>query len=64
MSRDSRRKSDRLELWGWILFVVSAFFFIAASLRTGDIVGLLGGLSFLIGCGVFLFAVIRRGGED
>lgn len=63
MPRDGRRRGDRLELWGWILFVVSALFFIFASLRTGDIVGLLGGVFFLLACGVFLVAFRTRSGK-
>ncbi|MGF1472820.1 MAG: cytochrome oxidase subunit III [Rubrobacteraceae bacterium] len=49
-----------LELWGWLLFVVSALFFIVASLRTGDVLGLLGGLFFFLACGVFLAAFRER----
>ena len=32
------------DLWGWLLFDISAVFFIVSSLRNGDIVGLLGGI--------------------
>ena len=56
--------SEKLELCGWLLFVVSAFFFTFASLRAGDVVGLLGGLFFLLACGVFLAAFGRRGGKN
>lgn len=62
VSKGSRRKNERLELWGWILFVVSALFFIFASLRTGDVIGLLGGVFFLLACVVFLAAF--RGRRD
>ena len=54
MSRNSPHKDKRLELWGWILFTISALFFIASSLRNGDLVGLLGGLFFLLACVAFL----------
>jgi uncharacterized membrane protein YhaH (DUF805 family) len=56
------KRSERLELWGWILFVISALFFIVASIRTGDIIGFLGGFFFLIACVVFLLAFKERGG--
>lgn len=62
MSKGRPRKSEKLELWGWVLFVVSALFFIVASLRTGDVVGLLGGLFFFLACVVFLAAF--RGRRD
>ncbi|MGB3682873.1 MAG: hypothetical protein WA990_10365 [Rubrobacteraceae bacterium] len=61
--KGSRRKNERLELWGWMLFVVSALFFIFASLRAGDVIGLLGGFFFLLACGVFLMAFRERGGR-
>ncbi len=56
MSRNSSQKDSRYEFWGWILFSISALFFIASSLRNGDIVGLLGGVFFLLACVAFLAA--------
>ena len=58
MSRNSPQKDKRYELWGWILFTVSALFFIVSSLRNGDIVGLLGGAFFLLACAAFLASYI------
>ena len=55
-----QRRGDRLELGGWILFVVSALFFIATSLRNGDAVGLLGRVFFFLACVVFLLAFRDR----
>ncbi|MGB3634914.1 MAG: hypothetical protein WA982_12795 [Rubrobacteraceae bacterium] len=63
LPKNSRRKNERLELWGWILFVVSALFFIVASVRSGDVVGLLGGIFFFLACVVFLIAYRGRGGR-
>jgi hypothetical protein len=40
MSRNSPQKDKRFEFWGWILFTISALFFIASSLRNGDLVQL------------------------
>jgi hypothetical protein len=54
VSRNSPQKIKRFEIWGWILFTISALFFIASSLRNGDIVGLLGGAFFLLACAAFL----------
>ncbi len=53
----------RFELWGWILFVVSVLFFIASSIRSGDMVGLLGGVFFLLACIAFLVAYIDPDGR-
>jgi hypothetical protein len=54
VSKGGPQKSKRYELWGWILFTISALFFIVSSLRNGDIVGLLGGVFFLLACAAFL----------
>jgi len=49
---------DRFQLLGWILFVLSAIFFITSSIRAGDMISLLGGALFLIACFVFLIPLI------
>ncbi len=50
----------RINLVGWWLFVISALFFIATSLRVGDMLGLLGALFFLVACFVFLLPYALR----
>jgi hypothetical protein len=37
-----------------VLFIFSAFGFIASSWRSGDVLGLIGGVLFLLACVVFL----------
>ena len=54
MSDHGPPKVGRYDLWGWLLFVVSALFFMASSIRNGDIVGLIGGVFFLLACVAFL----------
>jgi hypothetical protein len=54
VSNNSLQKDKGYDLWGWILFTLSALFFIVSSLRNGDIVGLLGGVFFLLACVAFL----------
>ena len=49
----------RLGITGWLLFVVSACLFTAASLRAGDWLALGGSLFFLIACIVFLVPLLR-----
>ena len=58
---NSPRKGKRREIWGWLLFVVSALFFIASSIRNGDMIGLLGGVFFLLACVVFLASYVGGG---
>ena len=52
----------KLQVLGWILFIVSACAFIASSVRSGDLLALAGGLFFLVACFVFLlpFAIARK----
>ncbi|MBW2654320.1 MAG: cytochrome oxidase subunit III [Deltaproteobacteria bacterium] len=45
---------QRYQIWGWVLFIASALFYGAASIRTGDLLGALGSLFFLVACIVFL----------
>jgi hypothetical protein len=50
----------RAQLLGWFLFIISACGFIASSLRTGDMPGLIGGIFFLLACFVFLIPFFMR----
>ena len=51
MRRSTKR---RIETAGWVLFIISAVFFIWASWRSGDLLGLLGSVVFFLACFVFL----------
>ncbi len=55
-----RPESYYYELWGWILFILSAVFFIASSLRSGDWPSLIGGTLFLIACFVFITPLLKQ----
>ncbi len=44
----------RVLIAGWLLFILSAIAFIASSLKSGDMLGLLGGIFFLLACFVFM----------
>ncbi|MDF1791851.1 MAG: hypothetical protein P1U88_08075 [Thalassobaculaceae bacterium] len=48
-------------LWhlaGWLIFVVSALFFVAASWRAEDWLALGGSLAFLVACIVFMVPLL------
>jgi hypothetical protein len=47
-------------LAGWLLFIVSALFFIASAWRAGDMLALCGGVFFLIACFSFLVPIMQR----
>ena len=57
---DRRRHDQAWILAGWLLFVVSALFFIASAWRSGDGLALAGGIFFLIACIAFLVPVVRN----
>jgi hypothetical protein len=46
--------ATKCQVLGWILFILSALAFIASSIRSGDLYGLVGGVFFLVACFVFL----------
>ena len=56
----SKNTQHRFHLWGWILFVFSAIFFMVASIRAEDPVSLIGGALFLVACFVFLAPLLAE----
>ncbi len=52
-------QETKYQLAGWILFIICAIFFIAASLKNHDILTFIGGVIFLIACIVFLMPLVR-----
>lgn len=48
------------QLWGWILFILCAFIFIASSVRMGDMLMLIGSLFFLVACILFLIPLLTK----
>jgi predicted membrane channel-forming protein YqfA (hemolysin III family) len=61
-----KRQDLKYHLFGWILFIVCAIFFIASSLKNGDTLTFFGSILFLIACIVFLiplFKTIKKNGK-
>lgn len=48
------------DLWGWILFLLSAVVFVAVGIRDGDALMTLGSALFLAACVLFLVPLCRR----
>jgi hypothetical protein len=48
------QNKEKQQLIGWCLFILSASFYIASSIKIKDILSLLGGLFFLFTCIVFV----------
>jgi len=56
----AQHTQHRYQLWGWILFIGSAIFFMASSIRANDPISLLGGTLFLVACFVFLVPLVAE----
>jgi len=54
----SQTTHNRFQLYGWILFIFSAMFYMAASIRADDPLGLAGGALFLVACLAFLVPLL------
>ena len=61
MSVDDKNRERNFQLWGWILFLVCAGFFIASGVAGGDILSVAGSIIFLIGCVVFIVPLVMKG---
>lgn len=53
-------RSERFQFYGWLLFVVCSFFFIADSAVAGNPLGIIGGVIFFLGCIIFLIPLVRK----
>lgn len=53
-------KEKRVQLYGWLLFVVCSLFFIADSVASSSPLGIAGSCLFLLGCIVFLIPLVRK----
>ena len=64
MSVDDKSRERKFHLWGWILFVVCAGFFIASAAEANNILGLAGSIIFLVACLVFIVPLLIRRNQD
>jgi hypothetical protein len=53
-------RSERFQRYGWFLFVVCSFFFIADSAIDGNPLGIVGSVIFLLACIVFLIPLVQK----
>lgn len=56
---DEPQYTNRQAIFGWVLFVVCALFFMAAGWKNRDLLTFLGSVIFLVACLVFLVPLIR-----
>jgi len=61
MPSDERNRERKFHLYGWILFLVCAAFFIASSVAAHNTLNLVGSIIFLVACIVFLIPLVTNG---
>ena len=60
MNADEKKREIAFHLWGWILFIICAGFFIASSAKDGNMLGLIGSIIFFIACVFFIIPLVIR----
>jgi predicted membrane channel-forming protein YqfA (hemolysin III family) len=60
MPDEKDKRNLKFHLWGWVLFILCAGFFIASSIKNKDMLTLIGSIVFLIACVVFIIPLIVR----
>ena len=63
MSDNGTERNLKFELWGWILFILCAGFFIASGIKNQDLFSLIGSIIFLIACLAFIIPLMTKGGK-
>ncbi len=61
MADNDGKRERKFQLWGWILFVICAGFFIAQSIRDSSALGLAASIIFLAACLIFIYPLLRGG---
>jgi hypothetical protein len=56
----SLSQDEKYQLVGWIMFILCALFYTAASAESGDIVANIGSVTFLVACFVFLVPLLWK----
>ena len=60
MSRTPSPQDLKLQLFGWILFILCALLFLASSIRNQDWIAFFASLVFLVACFVFMIPLIKK----
>ena len=61
---DRMSRESKFNLWGWLLFIVCAIFFIASATISGDILYLIGSIVFLFACLIFILPLVIKRIKD
>lgn len=60
MLTKSENKERKYHLLGWVLFLMCACCFIAASIKSGDTLYLIGSIVFFIACILFIIPLVVK----
>lgn len=60
MQEINGKQDLKYHLWGWVLFIICAAFFIASGIKNRDLLGLAGSIIFLIACVFFIIPLVKR----
>ncbi len=59
MFKRNLSENARLQLWGWVLFVLCAGLYLAANIEAKSTLGIIGSVVFLVACFVFMIPLLR-----
>lgn len=62
MSARKKERESKFQFYGWVIFVVCSFFFIADSIAAGSPLGIIGSVLFFLACIVFLTPFVWKKG--
>ncbi len=61
MFKINEKQDMKFHLWGWILFIICAAFFIASSIKNRDFLSLAASIIFLMACVFFIIPLMKKG---
>ncbi len=64
MLTNSENRERKYHFWGWGLFLVCACFFIAAGIKSGDALYLIGSIIFFVACIFFIVPLTIKKNES
>ena len=53
------KEKARIQLLGWVLFILCAIFFLASGIKNQDVLAIIGSVIFLIACIVFMLPLME-----
>ena len=60
MFKRNFNSNTKLQLWGWVLFVLCAGLYLAANIEAKSTLGIIGSIVFLVACFVFMIPLMRE----